>query len=66
MNVLVQSLRQFIFQRLMVITGSVKARGLIIRVQKIQRVLFLEDTVAKLENGDRGFAFSSGMAQFKC
>ena len=40
MNVLVQSLRQFIFQRLMVITGLVKARDLIIRVQKIQRVLF--------------------------
>ena len=61
MNVLVQSLRQFIFQRLMVITGSVKARGLIIRVQKSNAYCFRRYR-SQIRNGDRGFAFSSGMA----
>ena len=33
-------LRQFIFQQLMATMGLVKVPGLIIRVRKIQRVLF--------------------------
>ena len=46
----------------MVIVVSVKVRDLITHVPKNPTRTVLEETIAKLENGDRGFAFSSGMA----
>ena len=61
MSAQVRFQRQFIFQQLMAIMGLVKVRALIIPHENPTRSV-LEDTVAKLENGDRGFAFASGMA----
>ena len=46
----------------MVIMVSVKVRDLITQRTKNPTRTVLEETIAKLENGDRGFAFSSGMA----
>ena len=40
----------------------VRVQGLTIRGLKNPTRTVLEETIAKLENGDRGFAFSSGMA----
>ena len=40
----------------------VRVQGLTIRGLKNPTRTVLEETISKLENGDRGFAFSSGMA----
>ena len=62
MSALVQFLRQFIFSTAYGHHGIWwKYRVDYTRTKNPTRSV-LEDTVAKLENGDRGFAFSSGMA----
>ncbi len=64
-SVRAQVMHQIFFKRLTVTMVSVKVRDLITHVPKTQLVQVLEETIAKLENGDRGLRYLLGWRQFK-